>query len=93
MSIDDYVCYYFPADYSVISDREISFARSSSQNSSYLRFFTYRFDEAGNLTEIVIKRIDPFVYGDGNISITHYIITDTPESEIQSWVEQVAAQS
>lgn len=86
----DYICYYFPADYSVISDREISFARSSSQNSSYLSFLTYRFDEAGNLTEILQKSDDPY---SSNDFLTRYVITDTPESEIQSWVEQVAAQS
>ncbi len=86
---DDYVCYYFPADYSIISDREISFFMAYSQNSVYRSFYTYRFDEAGNLTEILTRSSDPY----SSTFITRYVITDTPESEIQAWVEQVAAVS
>ena len=84
---DEYDCYYFPADYSVISDEEITFALSGSQNFHYVTLYTYRFDEQGNLTEILRRSSDSFSNG----YTTHYVITDTPESEIQAWVEQVAA--
>lgn len=84
---DAYDCYYFPADYSVISDQEITFALSLSQINHYVTIFTYRFDEAGDLTEITKKYIDDL----WNNHTIRYVITDTPESEIQAWVEQVAA--
>lgn len=83
---DDYVCYYFPADYSVITDEEITFALSDSQINHSVTLFTYRFDEQGNLTEIIRKNFDTFRNG----YTTRYVRTDTPESEIQAWVEQVA---
>lgn len=82
-----YDCYYFPADYSVISEDEITFALSSSQNFHYVTLYTYRFDEQGNLTEILRRSSDAFWNG----YTTRYVITDTPESEIQAWVEQVEA--
>ena len=81
-----YDCYYFPADYSRISDREITFAHTFSPNSDYLRLFTYRFDEAGKLTEINEQRRDSW-----GSRATRYIITDTPESEIRTWVENIEA--
>ena len=84
---DTYDCYYFPADYSVISENEITFALSSSQNFHYVTLYTYRFDEQGNLTEILRRSSDAFWNG----YTTRYVITDTPESEIQAWVEQVEA--
>lgn len=84
---DTYDCYYFPADYSVISENEITFALSSSQNFHYVTLYTYRFDEQGNLTEILRRSSDAFSSG----YTTRYVITDTPESEIQAWVEQVEA--
>lgn len=84
---DTYDCYYFPADYSVISEDEITFALSSSQNFHYVTLYTYRFDEQGNLTEILRRSSDAFWNG----YTTRYVITDTPESEIQAWVEQVEA--
>ena len=87
---DTYDCYYFPVDYSVISDEEITFALSSSQDYHYVTLYTYRFDEQGNLTEILRRSSDAFSSG----FTTRYVITDTPESEIRAWVEQVeAAQS
>lgn len=87
---DTYDCYYFPADYSVISDEEITFALSGSQIYHYVTLYTYRFDEQGNLTEILRRSSDAFSSG----YTTRYVITDTPESEIRAWVEQVeAAQS
>lgn len=82
-----YDCYYFPADYSVISEDEITFALSSSQNFHYVTLYTYRFDGQGNLTEILRRSSDAFWNG----YTTRYVITDTPESEIQAWVEQVEA--
>ena len=81
-----YDCYYFPADYSRISDREITFAHTFSPNSDYLRLFTYRFDEAGKLTEIIEQGRDSW-----GSRATRYIITDTPESEIRTWVENIEA--
>ena len=86
---DEYDCYYFPADYSVISEEEITFALSGSQINHFVTLYTYRFDEAGDLTEITKKYIDDL----WNNYTIRYVITDTPESEIQAWVEQVAAQS
>ena len=86
---DSYDCYYFPADYSVISDEEITFALSLSQINHYIILYTYRFDEQGNLTEVIKRSSDSFRNG----YTTRYVITQTPESEIQAWVEQVAAQS
>ena len=86
---DEYDCYYFPADYSVISEEEITFALSGSQINHFVSLYTYRFDEAGNLTEITQKYIDDL----WNNYTIRYVITDTPESEIQAWVESVAAQS
>ena len=86
---DEYDCYYFPADYSLISDQEITFVLGFSQNSwdNFVTIYTYRFDEQGNLTEIIRKNCD-YTWNDYT---TRYVITDTPESEIQAWVEQVAA--
>ena len=87
---EEYDCYYFPADYSVISDQEITFALSGSQDFHHVTLYTYRFDEAGNLAEIS-KTIRDALWNGYTI---HYVLTDTPESEIQAWVEQVkAAQS
>lgn len=86
---DTYDCYYFPADYSVISDEEITFALSGSQINHFVTLYTYRFDEQGNLTEVIKRSSDSFWNG----YTTRYVITQTPESEIQAWVEQVAAQS
>ena len=86
---EEYDCYYFPADYSVISEDEITFALSGSQDFHHVTLYTYRFDEQGNLTEI-IKTIRDALW---NGYTTRYVITQTPESEIQAWVEQVAAQS
>ena len=84
---DTYDCYYFPADYSVISDEEITFALSSSQINHFVTLYTYRFDEQGNLTEVIKRSSDSFWNG----YTTHYVITQTPESEIQACVEQVEA--
>lgn len=84
---DSYDCYYFPADYSVISDEEITFALSGSQINHFVTLYTYRFDEQGNLMEIIKKRSD----AEWDNYTTRYVITQTPESEIQAWVEQVEA--
>lgn len=77
---------YFPKGYSVISDSEIRFVYSYSQNAADnpARLYTYRFDESGNLTEILEESCDSLWSG----YTTHYIITDTPESEIASAVEE-----
>ncbi|MDY4221428.1 MAG: M56 family metallopeptidase [Candidatus Faecousia sp.] len=84
---EEYDCYYFPADYSVISEEEITFALSGSQINHFVSLYTYHFDKAGNLTEITKKYIDDL----WNNYTIRYVITDTPESEIQAWVEQVKA--
>ena len=89
-SSGDYDCIYFAEGYSVISDREIRFAQSYSQTSSDnpVTLYTYRFDENGNLTDILYERCG----GLWNGFVTHYVITDTPESEIKAWVEEQQAQ-
>lgn len=88
---------YFPKGYSVISDSEIRFVYSHSKNAADnpARLYTYRFDESGNLTDILEESCDAMWGG----YITHYIITDTPESEIasavaerQDWIAQQIAQ-
>lgn len=78
----DYDSIYFPAGYSLISDREISLVYSFSQDSAGdpTIFYTYRFDEQGNLTEIEVT------YGDYDV-VYRYVLTDTPEADIQAWVE------
>lgn len=79
--------YYFSKDYNVISDREISFAYSYSQESSTdpIRTYTYLFDEDGGLREIQTT----YRSQSGWRTATRYVVTDTPESEIKAWVEKV----
>lgn len=88
---EPYDSYYFSKDYSVISDREIRFAHSFSQSSAHntLEVYTYLFDETGSLCEIDVD----YRYYDGQIGIaSRYVVTDTPESEIKTWVEKVKAE-
>ena len=88
---EPYDSYYFSKDYSVISDWEIRFAHSFSQSNAYstLEVYTYLFDEAGSLYEIDVDHR----YYDGQIGTTsRYVVTDTPESEIKTWVEKVKAE-
>ncbi len=86
--LDDagYDSIYFPTGYSVISDREIRFAQAYSSNASDnpCTIYTYRFDEKGNITEILEEYLDSMWNG----HVTRYVITDTPESEIQATVQQ-----
>lgn len=79
--------YYFSKDYNVISDREISFAYSYSQEASSdpIRTYTYLFDEDGGLREIQTT----YRWQSGWRSATRYVVTDAPESEIKAWVEKV----
>lgn len=79
--------YYISKDYNVISDREISFAYSYSQESSTdpIRIYTYLFDEDGGLREIQTT----YRWQSGWRTATRYVVTDTPESEIKAWVEKV----
>ena len=79
--------YYFSKDYNVISDREISFAYSYSQESSTdpIRIYTYLFDEDGGLREIQTT----YRWQSGWRTATRYVVTDTSESEIKAWVEKV----
>lgn len=79
--------YYISKDYNVISDREISFAYSYSQESSNdpIRIYTYLFDEDGGLREIQTA----YRSQSGWRTATRYVVTDTPESEIKAWVEKV----
>lgn len=86
----DYDSIYFPKGYSVISNSEIRFIYSCSSVSADnpAQMYTYRFDESGNLTEIQKEYCDSMWGG----SVTRYVVTDTPENEIQSWVEQIQAE-
>ena len=79
--------YYISKDYNVISDREISFAYSYSQEASSdpIRTYTYLFDEDGGLREIQTT----YRWQSGWRTATRYVVTDTPESEIKAWVEKV----
>lgn len=86
----EYDSVYFPAGYGLISDREIrlvfSYSQDAADNPCIL--FTYRFDENGNLIEI--EREDCGSMWGGYV--TRYIVTDTPEDEIQTWVEAKKAE-
>ena len=86
----EYDSIYFPAGYGLISDREIRLAYSYGQNSADnpCRLYTYRFDEGGNLIEIEERAMDSMWGG----YVTHYIVTETPETEIQAWVEAKKAE-
>lgn len=86
----EYDSIYFPAGYGLISDREIRLAYSYGQNSADnpCRLYTYRFDEGGNLIEIEEQAMDSMWGG----YVTHYIVTETPETEIQAWVEAKKAE-
>ncbi len=81
---------YFPEGYSIISDREIRLVLSYSKDAADnpCRLLTYRFDESGDLTEIEIENMDSMWAG----HVTRYVVTDTPESEIQAWVEAKEAE-
>ena len=86
----EYNSIYFPAGYGNISEQEITLAFSYSQDAADnpCRLFTYRFDEAGNLTEIQTTSMDFMWSG----HVTRYVVTDPPESEIQAWVEAKKAE-
>ena len=86
----EYDSIYFPAGYGLISDREIRLAYSYSQDAADnpCILFTYRFDENGNLTEILRENCDGMWGG----YVTRYVVTDTPESEIRAWVEAKKAE-
>lgn len=81
---------YFPEGYGIVSDREIrlvfSYSRDAVNNPCSL--FTYRFDEDGELIEIEVESLHNM--WDGHI--TRYIVTSTPENEIQEWVETKKAE-
>ena len=87
----EYDSVYFPEGYSIISDREIQLVFSYSQDAAYnpCRIYTYRFDEAGNLIEIETMDMDNIWAG----RVTRYVVTDTPESEIEAWVEAKKAEN
>ena len=93
---EPYDSYYFSKDYSIISDREIRFLHSFSQSSAYnaQEVYTYLFDEAGSLCEIVVdyRSYEGQIYGSQIGSVYRYVITDTPEGEIKAWVEKVKAE-
>ena len=80
-----YDSFYFPAGQSVISDNEITFLYSYSQTAedNPLTRYTYRFDDAGNLTEIENTDLGSLYRG----FRTKYILENTPESEIKAQVE------
>lgn len=82
----EYDSIYFPAGYGLISDREIrlAYAYSRDAGDNPCKLFTYRFDENGNLTEILKEDCDGWWAG----YVVRYVVTDTPESEIQAWVTQ-----
>ena len=86
----EYDSIYFPAGYGVISDQEITLAYSYSQDAADnpCRLYTYRFNEAGNLVEIEEQAMDSMWDG----YLTRYVVTETPESEIQAWVEAKKAE-
>lgn len=82
----DYDCVYFADGSSLISDSEITFLHSFGRTgwSDTARIFTYRFDENGNLCEILYR----YLHHDAPFGYTRYVVTPTPETEIQTWVTQ-----
>lgn len=86
----EYDSVYFPEGFSNISDSEVTLAYSYSQTApdNPCTLYTYRFDENGDLTEIQQKRVDGIWGG----YVTRYVVTETPESEIQAWVEAKKAE-
>ena len=86
----EYDSIYFPAGYGLISEREITLAYSYSQDAADnpCRLYTYCFDEAGNLIEIQKQAMDSMWGG----YVTKYVVTETPESEIQAWIEAKMAE-
>lgn len=64
---------------------------SYSQDAAYnsCRIYTYRFDEAGNLNEIETMDMDNIWAG----RVIRYVITNTPDSEIQAWGEVKKAEN
>ncbi len=89
----DYTNILFPEGVSVISDEEVTFATSYTGGVGRLNLWTFRFDDQGNLTDIIEKERKSIT--DGAWMTTMEIqIQDTPASEIQSWVEtQMAKQN
>lgn len=82
----DYTNILFPEGVSVISDEEVTFATSYTGGVGRLNLWTFRFDDQGNLTDIIEKERKSIT--DGAWMTTMEIqIQDTPTSEIQSWVE------
>lgn len=81
-----YSSLYFGKGRSIISDREIRFVQTWGRNSADNpnTIYTYRFNESGELTEFLIE----YAWD----SYTRYVVTDTPESEIQAWVEAKQAE-
>ena len=86
----EYDCIYFPEGYGLISDREIRFAYAYSQEAAEnpCTLYTYRFDEDGNLTYILKENCDGLWGG----YQTLYVVTDTPEADVRSWVEAKKAE-
>lgn len=84
---DPYESIYFPEGNSVISDQEVTFLFSYSQTagSDPCNKYTYRFDEAGNLTEI-IEYFNPFS-SQGNVY--RYFIDYPEDSVIQAHIDSV----
>lgn len=87
---EEYDCMYFADGYSLISDSEITFVHSYGRTgwADTSRLFTYRFDENGELCEI----IEQGLYSEFNGYYTRYVVTDTPKEEIQQWVETKQAE-
>jgi hypothetical protein len=86
----EYDCIYFPEGYGFISDREIRFAYAYSRDAADnpCTLYTYRFDEEGNLVYI-LKENCGGIWGGYQ---TLYVVTETPETEIQAWVEAKKAE-
>jgi len=87
---DAYDCMYFVDGNSLISDHEITFVQSLSRTgwADTSRRFTYKFDENGNICEIVYQYLADSVF----TQYVRYVLTPTPEAEIKAWVEQKYAE-
>ena len=79
--------YYFPEGYGTISDGEITFLEiiNASMPDYAGTFYSYRFDEQGNLTDILV---DYFATGTYNY---HYIIEPITDAQGQAHLQEAEA--
>ena len=75
---------YFPQGWSHISDREIQLVYTmGGYTLDNCELYTYSFDESGRISQILCRQLG----GSWDGWYTRYVVTDTPEEEIQRKVQ------